>query len=404
MLPATRGPSIGLAMIVKDEAHVIARCLASVLPIVDYACIIDTGSTDGTQEVVRRFFHQAGLPGEVVDEPWRDFAHNRTRVLQRLRERSDIDYAFVIDADDELVLDPAFDPIAFRASLEKDVYTVRYVTGDVQYHLPRLFRNAEGFYFKSVLHEYLERDRPFTRGMASGVRVLVRHEGTRSCHPDKYWRDADLLEKALDEENDPGLIARYTFYLGQSYGACREYRKALDAYLRRASMGFWNQEVFVALYRAAQIKQRLGYPAIDVIDAYKAAADACPARAEALYQVARLCRQHRRDGEGYVLAKRALSLPFPEEGLFVDTAIYRYALLDEFVILAFQTHHYEEAHEAALRLLRESGFPSGQRSRIERNAAIAAEKMTKAWRAGAERRSSGFGTGLSAPHEFAVLA
>ena len=43
--------TICLNMIVKNEAPVIGRCLASVLPFVDRWVIVDTGSTDGTQVV-----------------------------------------------------------------------------------------------------------------------------------------------------------------------------------------------------------------------------------------------------------------------------------------------------------------------------------------------------------------
>ena len=45
-------PSLCLSMIVRNEAPVIRRCLASVLPIIDYWAIVDTGSTDGTQGLI----------------------------------------------------------------------------------------------------------------------------------------------------------------------------------------------------------------------------------------------------------------------------------------------------------------------------------------------------------------
>ena len=72
-----------LNMIVKNEAAVIARCLASVRPIIDYWVIVDTGSTDGTQDAIRAFL--ADLPGELHERPWRDFAHNRTEALDLAR-------------------------------------------------------------------------------------------------------------------------------------------------------------------------------------------------------------------------------------------------------------------------------------------------------------------------------
>jgi len=65
-------------MIVKDEAHVIRRCLESVRPLIDYALIVDTGSTDATQLIVKDYFAATNLPGAVVAEPWPDFAYNRS--------------------------------------------------------------------------------------------------------------------------------------------------------------------------------------------------------------------------------------------------------------------------------------------------------------------------------------
>jgi glycosyltransferase involved in cell wall biosynthesis len=42
-----------LNMIVRDEAPVIERCIRSVLPHIQCWAIVDTGSSDGTQAIVR---------------------------------------------------------------------------------------------------------------------------------------------------------------------------------------------------------------------------------------------------------------------------------------------------------------------------------------------------------------
>ncbi len=94
-------PTIGLCMIVKNETGVITRCLDSVRPLVDYVLIEDTGSTDGTQELIRDWLAKNNVPGEVIEEPWRDFAYNRSHVMAKLRERGEIGYALIIDADDK---------------------------------------------------------------------------------------------------------------------------------------------------------------------------------------------------------------------------------------------------------------------------------------------------------------
>lgn len=59
-------------MIVKNETHIIRECLESVAPYIDYWVISDTGSTDGTQELITKFFEEKGIPGELHQDEWRD--------------------------------------------------------------------------------------------------------------------------------------------------------------------------------------------------------------------------------------------------------------------------------------------------------------------------------------------
>src|SRR5215467_7415772 len=106
-----------LNMIVRNEAPVIARCLASVRPIIDYWVIVDTGSTDGTQEAIRTLM--ADLPGELHERPWRNFAHNRNEALNLAQSHGE--YVLWIDADDMLELEPQFKMPALQA----DSYMLR---------------------------------------------------------------------------------------------------------------------------------------------------------------------------------------------------------------------------------------------------------------------------------------
>ena len=98
-------PSLCLSMIVRNEAPVIRRCLASVLPIIDYWAIVDTGSTDGTQGLITEYLE--GVPGELVERPWVDFGHNRTEALSYARNYGR--HVLVIDADEVLEISPDFD-------------------------------------------------------------------------------------------------------------------------------------------------------------------------------------------------------------------------------------------------------------------------------------------------------
>ncbi len=88
-------PTLGLSMIVRDAEADLARCLESVRGVVDEIVIGDTGSTDSSPEIARRF------GARVVSVPWEnDFARARNRALEEVRT----DWVLSLDADE--MLDP----------------------------------------------------------------------------------------------------------------------------------------------------------------------------------------------------------------------------------------------------------------------------------------------------------
>ena len=62
-----RQRALCLNMIVKNESHVIRRCLDSVRPFIDSWVIVDTGSTDGTEDIIRE--HLKDIPGQLHERP-----------------------------------------------------------------------------------------------------------------------------------------------------------------------------------------------------------------------------------------------------------------------------------------------------------------------------------------------
>ena len=93
-------PTICLNMIVKDEADIIVNTLSNIInkiPI-HYWVICDTGSTDNTAELIKNFFKEKDISGELIHEPWRDFAYNRTKALEFAYKKTD--FLFLFDADE----------------------------------------------------------------------------------------------------------------------------------------------------------------------------------------------------------------------------------------------------------------------------------------------------------------
>ncbi|MBV8615174.1 MAG: glycosyltransferase [Acetobacteraceae bacterium] len=363
--------SISLSMIVKDEARVVARCLASVRPLIAHWSIVDTGSTDGTRDVIRNVL--GDLPGTLHERPWRDFASNRNEALELARPHGD--YVLTIDADDTLEYAPGFR----MPRLTHDSYELRILDASVLYARTHVVRSALPWRWRGVLHEFIACEAPQQGGgTIPGVWMRRNHDGARRRSACTYQRDAAVLEAALRAETDPFMRSRYTFYLAQSYRDSGQREKSVETYLARAELGFWNEEVFVSLLSAGRLMRDLGRPFEATRAVLERACAVCPWRAEALYAAAQLCTANARHPESYEFAKRGLGLSLPAGGLFVEPWIYEWGLLDAFAVSAYWARRYTDSMDAGLRLLSEGRLPESERGRVVANLRFAFEKLPRA--------------------------
>jgi len=357
-VPTQSGQTICLCMIVKNEAPVIARCLASVLPIIDCWVIVDTGSTDGTQDIIWRTLQT--VPGALYDRPWRDFAHNRSEALALARPEAD--FSLIIDADDALELAPDYR----LPALDRDSYFFDIHDVGIRYQRQQIVANRRAWRYEGVLHEFLVG--PEADGSGHLPVILRRnHDGARRRDPLTYQRDAEVLERALAGEVTPFLRSRYSFYLAQSYRDCRQRELAIKWYLARAAQGFWAEEVFYSLYQAGQIMLELEQDAEQILRVWEQAIMAAPARAEAAHAAARLCRLRGEHARGFAYAYPARDLTIPADGLFVERWIYDYGLLDELGVLSFWCGTYRVGAEAGLKALASGAVPAGDVARFAAN-------------------------------------
>ena len=369
---------ICLSMIVKDEAPVIARCLKSVRPLIDHWVIVDTGSTDGTPDIVRRTLQD--IPGELYHRPWVDFGHNRSEALALARNHGD--YSLVIDADDVIELTPGFR----MPHLNANSYAIEIHNQGRRYWRTQIVCNAVPWRYEGVLHEFLScvdgsgrrvftENRSQKRLLGAVIRMSEGGARRRSSSAERFQRDAAILENGLQTETDPFLVSRYTFYKAQSYRDAGDKQKALQAYLERTKLGFWDQEIFISLYWSANLKADLGFDDDDVVETYLKAHALCRNRAEALHGAALFCRIKQRYQQGFDFAKRALKIRRPDDGLFLEQWIYDYGVLDEYAVNAYWIGRYQDCLEACRRLLREGKMPQSMHDRVKRNAEWAAEKI-----------------------------
>ena len=350
--------TVCLNMIVKDESPVIRRCLASVKGLIDYWVIVDTGSTDGTQEVIREFMKD--VPGELYERPWINFAHNRNEALQLAKDKAD--YLLIIDADEQLLFDENF----VKPSWDKDFYYVTVLDTTVSFQRVHLVNAKLNWSWVGVLHEMLVCSEARTSDLLKGVQNSARaRDGHRCQDPLKYKRDADLLEAAL--KDDPNN-SRYVFYLAQSYFNIQDYEASLRNYERRALMGGWDEEVFFSHYMAGRLKQALSRPFEDIVKSYKAAYLARNIRAEPLFRLGCLYLKNQDYVLAYPLLKMAASMPRPEKDLlFVEQEVYDYAAAFEAANSAALLGKDEEALKGYTKLVECKNFPEQLRKDLTNN-------------------------------------
>jgi len=362
----SKQPTVCLNMIVKDENHVICRCLESVKPLIDYWVIVDTGSTDGTQDTIKAYM--ADIPGELHERPWKNFEHNRNEALTLAKGKAD--YVLIIDADDSLIIDADFR----KPVWVYDAYRLNIQHGGTGYLRLHIIRSRLPWRWKGVLHEALVCDAPYTSTILEGVTYHFGGDGARSHDPEKYLKDARVLEEALREEPDN---TRYTFYLAQSYRDAGRLEDALKWYAKREAMGGWPEEVFFSMFQQAQLKQALEYPIDDVIAAYYRAHCFRPHRTEPVYFLSEIFSQQGKHPMAYSLLKGFYLIPQPaaKDVLFRSRWIEEYGLSFQLSICSYYVGHYKESLELCDLLLANNAVPDSLRPRIEKNRSYPHEKL-----------------------------
>ena len=349
--------TVCLCMIVKNEAPVIRRCLDSVRPIVDRWVIVDTGSTDGTQEIIREHFRD--LPGELHERPWQDFAHNRTEALALARGQAD--YVFVIDADEVLEIEPGF----VMPRLDADSYNLLIRYGGCSYLRKQMVRNALPWRYEGVLHEYITCELAASEAFLPRLSTTPHHDGARARDANTYRRDALILEKALI---DNPSNTRYVFYLAQSYRDAGDLELSLRNYKRRVEMGGWPEEVWYSMYQIAQLRDRMADPWPQVMESYLAAFQYQPDRAGPLYRIAMHYQAKAEYHVSHLYFSRAMRVPRPAPNrLFVEQTLYDFQIPLEYAVACYYASQHSESIAVNNALLRSGLLPPHAVDQVIRN-------------------------------------
>ncbi|WP_343252478.1 tetratricopeptide repeat-containing glycosyltransferase family 2 protein [Ligaoa zhengdingensis] len=243
--------TISLCMIVKDEEQNLPGCLDSVKDLVDEIVIVDTGSSDRTEEIARRYTDQ------VYRYAWRDdFAAARNFAF----DHGAMQYCMWLDADDRMEGEnrEAFWQLKQTLPPDTDVVMMRYHTSFDQggqpaftYYRERLIRRAAGLRWAGAIHEAIT-----PSGKVFYSEAAVSHRKTDPGDPDRNLR---IFEGML--ARGQRLSPREQFYYARELTYHARDGEAAEVLERFLDSGEgWVENEIEACRNLAACYERMGRP------------------------------------------------------------------------------------------------------------------------------------------------
>jgi glycosyltransferase involved in cell wall biosynthesis len=216
--------SLALCMVVKDQINCIAGCLEPILDLLDEVVIIDTGSSDGTPELLKHRFGISVLPGRQEA--------SRCYCLSDLRNqafsRTTTSWILALDADERVSPEAVMRFLSMPHEAEVAGYFGRwtnYLEGETPFEDYKLFLFRHGFQTRGLLHDNVQIDIRERDMRARWLDVLqVDHFPEAARLQDKTRLYHGRLESALLMEPD---WHRYHWFLGYMNFQQGDYESAI---------------------------------------------------------------------------------------------------------------------------------------------------------------------------------
>jgi len=335
---------LAVVIMIKNEADVIIPTLQ---PFIDAGIqsflVYDTGSTDGTQDIIKNHFEKCGLSDtHIIEEPFIDFGTSRSRALD-LAEDIFSDTVFLLMLDAEWYTHNVQELLNFCRAHKNYIapgytgscYLMRLFTVEdsIDNYVVRLIRRGYNVRYNGPVHETIT-DNP--SGIVSDIvyfEYAPQKDGKKKSK-DRFIRDYELLRKKY-EENPTDM--RTLFYLGQTCQFLNDWHQAIFFYRKRLELGELSEEKYLAAYRIGYaieyITENKHSPLVykweDALHYYLKAHQMIPYRAEPLFRIACYYIRTHQHATAYLFALRAAQLPFPQnDSLFVEKKIYDYLRYD----------------------------------------------------------------------------
>lgn len=236
---------------VRDAGPGFEDVLRENLPFIDRWTVLDTGSTDGTIETVRRVLG-GSRDGELYCEPFVDFGSSRNRLLELAGKRC----KYTVMFDDTYILSGQFREFLeeTRSDQYASSFSLNVHSGDTVYGSNRVLKTARGLRYIYRIHEVVSPHDNINVMIPDEVASIEDMESAYMQKRTMERKSEDLRMLFEDMEEDPN-DPRVYYYIAQTYSLLGDDVKAYEYFLKRGRMnnaGFL-QERFDAVFEAARI-------------------------------------------------------------------------------------------------------------------------------------------------------
>jgi len=351
--------SIACLIMCKDEKERIVTTLNSAKDWVSMFIVFDTGSSDGTQDIIRNWCEKNHKELHMIEGKFADFSVSRNALLD-FSDKFNAEYQLLMDSSDELKTGKELQSFCNQNSQSKNPYTgflikqVWFCGNSTQsYFNVRLVKARHKWRYRGQTHEYIYSPEVEDVKPLKIPHIILYQDRTLDNNKSfpRFSRDRALL---WNEYNKNPKDQRTIFYMSQTMGCLGQLDLSYKYYKIRSRLGGFDEEVFHSLMRCGDISRLLKHYDEEAISWYTNAF-AFLQRAEPLLYLADMFRAKGKWAVSYMYMKMATLLDFPSNAiLFVDRDAYDYKRWTMMAVITFKYSRQVENQELKAKLIGES--------------------------------------------------
>ena len=211
--------TVSVVMIVKNEEEMLARCLESVKD-ADEIIICDTGSTDNTIEIAKRY----------TDKVYTDFiwCDDYAKARNHAKSKATKDWILSIDADEYCHDFSKVKEVIQVADQAVRVFMHQEVRGvEDNFKVPRLFKNSPDITWHGAVHNHIS---------IAGEGEYIGDVHITYGYSPAHEKDPDRSLRILQKEVQDPTKSRECYYLGIELWKAKRFHEAVMWFTRHVMM------------------------------------------------------------------------------------------------------------------------------------------------------------------------